>query len=187
MIDLFLPYLNSDQIELHLAGPFDDYDQNDITRGIGFYMNDVLNKMKTTSNVYYHGVKTSDDELCQFLSGLDGFCTLSTQRAEDFCFAVAEALHFGLPCLINKWMGLIDHAERNNRAHLVDYRAQKNGEIDPSSIDKSEIDFFLKLCTGDDESRTSPRETGQFAKVSQILSQSSSPFKGFQLEMIKAL
>jgi glycosyltransferase involved in cell wall biosynthesis len=187
MIDLFLPYLNSNRMELHLTGPFDDYDQNDITRGIGYYMNDVLNKIKTTSNVYYHGVKTSDDELCQFLSGLDGFCTLSTQKGEDFCFAVAEALHFGLPCLINKWMGLIDHAQRNKRAHIVDFKAQRNGEIDPTSIDKDEIDLFLKLCAGDAESRNFIRETGQFAKVSRILSQPSSPFEGFQIEMIKAL
>src|SRR5690606_25956981 len=130
MIDLFAPLIARGECELHLAGPFDDFDKNDITKGVGFYMKDVLERLEGQPGVYYHKVKQTDEEVYSFLAGLDGFCTLSTQGGEDFCFAVAEALAMGLPCLVNAWMALNDHAQRSSFVTLLENRTNPDGEVD---------------------------------------------------------
>lgn len=186
MVQLLSPYLMSNQIQLHLAGPFDDYDKNDITRGVGFYMKDVMETIKPYPQIYYHGVKTND-EVYEYLASLDGFCTLSTNPGEDFCFSVAEALRIGLPCLLTKWIGLIDHAKRNPLAQLIETKLNSKNELDINSVSHEDIKVFLEYCR-----RPSP-EAPKYSTIEvreelkKIIESPYSPFAGFHLERIQSL
>lgn len=180
MIELFSPYLNQGTVELHLAGPFDDYDKPDITQGVGFYMKQVLELIQRQQGTYYHGVKKTDDEVYSFLAGLDGFCTFSTHPSEDFCFAVYEALSMGIPCLVNRWMALIDHEKRSPLVIGCDFQLSPNGEMNKDSIEDTKLEDFFNICHNK-KNHQSIIDPVTFAdSLLQLLVQPFSPFEGFQ-------
>jgi len=146
MLEIFRPYIEKNEIEFHLAGPFDDFEKQDITLGTGFYMKQVLDYIGHKPGIHYHGVKKGDQEVYSFLNSLDGVCVLSTHGGEDFCFAVYEALSIGVPCFLNQWMGLKDHEKRSALVTSTNFKLLPNGELDKDSIDQNQVSAFLKEC-----------------------------------------
>lgn len=49
-------------------------------------------------------------DLVNLYHAVDGFVSLSTHFGEDYGFAVAEALGYGLPCFLSRWGGYKDFA-----------------------------------------------------------------------------
>lgn len=185
LIDFLGPYLDRGEVELHLVGPFDDYDSPDITLGTGHYMKTVLQKKDSMKNIFYHGVITDESLYYEFLSHLDGFCTLSTNPGEDFCFAVSEALDIGLPCFLNDWMALKDHAVRSTKAILTHFKVNKKQEIIPESIEKDKFEFFLHLCKKRYPAKTHIETQVVSEQLNQIINKSYIAFEGFDAEKLR--
>lgn len=188
MIHLFEDDLRIRKFELHIAGPFDDYDKTDITKGVGYYMREFEETIRNIPNIHYHGVKKGD-EVYKFLASLDGFCTLSTNPGEDFCFSVAEALELGLPCLVTNWMALKDHAKRYASVQLLDVFLNEKDELDITKIDKKNINDFYTACKGSQTGEDLGDIIFQTAKESlkNIINSSYTPFKGFNLTELNKL
>lgn len=185
MINFLSPYLEEDLIELHIAGPFDDFDKPNITFGTGYYMKEVLDKVNALPNITYHRVISKEEGLYEFLSNLDGFCTLSTNMGEDFCFSVSEALDLGLPCFINNWIALKDHANRSTLAILSDFKTNNMQEIIPSSLDVDKFKDFLNLCKREHPVRfhVDPAEVAK--KLIEIINSSFISFPGFDVDKMR--
>ncbi len=185
MIEFLRPDLNEDLIELHLAGPFDDFDKPDITLGTGYYMREVLSKINSIPNITYHKVISQEKDMYQFLSTLDGFCTLSTNLGEDFCFSVSEALDFGLPCFINNWIALKDHAARSKLAVMSEFKSNNLQEVIPSSLDSDKFREFLKLCKENHpiHFHVAPEEVSK--KLISVINSDFMPFEGFDIEKMR--